>query len=85
MASASWDGTVKIWNYENEGAIALLTTLRKRLQSFPYELKHIIYVRSLILLPDGNLVSSVWDTFINIWNLTAIYGYPNRSNLIPYQ
>jgi WD40 repeat protein len=73
MASASRDMSIKIWNYESlEYGAALLATLKG----------HSGPVHSLALLPDGNLASASWDLTVKTWNLTAIYNYPNRSNLI---
>jgi WD40 repeat protein len=76
MASNSEDRSfIKIWNYENKGLVVLLKTFRCRFK----------IVTSLIPGPDGNLLSADFERKINIWNLKAIYRYPNRSNLIPYQ
>jgi WD40 repeat protein len=76
MASGSQDSTINIWNYDNQDVVVLLKTLRGQFNP----------IRALILCPDGNLLSlNKYETKINIWNLTAIYSYPNRSNLIPYQ
>jgi WD40 repeat protein len=71
MASSSkYDGTKKIWNYENEGGAALLATLRSHYRS----------VTGLHLLSDGNLLSASFDqTSAKIWNLKAIFNNPNRS------
>jgi WD40 repeat protein len=73
MASASWDMSVKIWNYENEAGLALLATLRGH--------NHKVFY--LALLSNGDLASASWDRIVKIWNLTAIYSYPNSSILIP--
>jgi WD40 repeat protein len=72
LASASKDFTIKIWNHESG---ALLKTL----------IGHKDAVRCLALMNDGNLASLSVDATIKTWNLVAIFKYPNRSNLIPYQ
>jgi WD40 repeat protein len=77
LASASSDFTIKIWNYDSlkEYGIALLATLTA----------HSHYVTCLILFANGYLTSGSWDQTVKTWNVAAIYSYPNRSNLIPYQ
>jgi WD40 repeat protein len=40
-------------------------------------------VRGLTLLNDANLISVCMDATVKMWNLTGIYDYPSKSNLIP--
>jgi WD40 repeat protein len=64
MVSASFDMSIKVWNYESlEYGAALLVTLRG----------HSAQVFSLVLLPNGNLASASEDRTVKIWNLTAIW------------
>jgi WD40 repeat protein len=37
------------------------------------------------LLVDCYLASASEDATVRIWNLQALFKYPNSSNLIPYQ
>jgi WD40 repeat protein len=57
IASAGSDGTIYIWNYNNNNG------------SFKHQLiKHKDSVFSLLVLKDGDLVSGGLDNMINIWN-----------------
>lgn len=60
IATASDDGTVKIWNLKGQRCVATLKG-------------HKAGVRSLTLLRNSNLVSASWDRTIKIWDSNRLF------------
>ncbi|QJT04710.1 hypothetical protein G9272_34075 [Streptomyces asoensis] len=74
LASASWDGTVRLWQVTGGRALWPLALLRG----------HTRFVRSVAFSPDGRtLVSAAEDGTVRVWDVTAPRGPRLMSVLTP--